>query len=70
MPVVGYVVSGRVLVAIDGHPPQEVAAGQTFYAANVMIRHFDNVSTTEMATFVAFYLLGKDDREVIRLLQA
>ncbi|MGI9147535.1 MAG: cupin domain-containing protein [Chloroflexota bacterium] len=70
IPVVGYVQHGSVLVEVEGLQPQQVQAGQAFYEpANTTIRHCDNLSTTEAATFIAFYLLGKDDHEVIRLLQ-
>jgi hypothetical protein len=31
--------------------------------------HFDNASATQPMTFIAFYLLGEDERELIRMLE-
>jgi len=69
-PVVCYVLSGRIVVQVKGAPPHTFAAGQTiFEPANTPIEHFDNLSATEPAVFVANYLLGADDHKLVRLLK-
>jgi len=69
-PVVCYVLSGRIIVQVKGAPPHTFTAGQTiFEPANTRIEHFDNLSATEPAVFVANYLLGADDHELVRLLK-
>jgi quercetin dioxygenase-like cupin family protein len=69
-PVVGYVVSGEITFQIEGRAAQVLRAGDAFYEpATTRILHFDNASPTSEARFVAVYLLGKDDDELIRLLE-
>ena len=34
----------------------------------IRIQHFDNASESEEATFIAFYLLAANERELIRML--
>ena len=69
-PVVGYVATGTILFQIEGGPPEFLHAGGAFFEpANIEIAHFDNASPQEPATFVAFYLLGKDDQELIEMLE-
>jgi quercetin dioxygenase-like cupin family protein len=69
-PVVGYVATGTILFQIEGRPAKSLQAGSAFFeSANVKIAHFDNASPQEPATFVAFYLLGKDDRTLIEMLE-
>jgi quercetin dioxygenase-like cupin family protein len=66
IPVVGYIVRGRIRFQIDAQPPHELQAGQAFYEpAETPILHFDNASLSEPATFVACYLLGQADHELI-----
>jgi hypothetical protein len=36
---------------------------------NSKIVHFDNASSREPATFIAFYLLGEDDQKLIEMLE-
>jgi quercetin dioxygenase-like cupin family protein len=68
-PVVGHVVSGTILFQIEGRPAKTLRAGDAFFEpANLRIRHFDNPSPREPATFVAFYLLANDDRSLIEML--
>jgi quercetin dioxygenase-like cupin family protein len=68
-PVVGHVVSGTILFQIEGRPAKALRAGDAFFEpANARIRHFDNPSPQEPASFVAFYLLGDDDRSLIEML--
>lgn len=45
-------------------------AGDAFFEpANTKILHFDNASAIEPMTFIAFYLLGKGEDELIRMLE-
>ncbi len=61
-PVAGYVESGRIAFEQDGEPLRELAPGDVFFEpAGDIIRRFDNLSGTESATFVAFYLLSGDE---------
>jgi quercetin dioxygenase-like cupin family protein len=67
IPVIGYVVSGEVVLQVQGSAPQTIKAGEAFYEpADTLIERFDNPSRTEGATFVAIYLMGPGDTEVIR----
>lgn len=69
-PVVGYVATGTILFQIEGGPVTSLHAGSVFFEpANIKIVHFDNASPQEPATFVAFYLLGKDDQKLIEMLE-
>jgi quercetin dioxygenase-like cupin family protein len=68
-PVVGHILSGAVRFQIQGRPAKTLRAGDAFFEpANLRIRSFDNISPREPATFVAFYLLGAEDREIIEML--
>ena len=63
VPVVGYILTGRIQFQIDGQAPLSLDAGDAFYEpAGLRILHFDNLSRAEPATFVAVYLLGANDR--------
>jgi len=69
VPVVGYVVAGQIHFQVEGEPPRRLRAGEAFYEpAGATILHFDNASPTQPATFVALYLAGQDEHEVIRML--
>jgi quercetin dioxygenase-like cupin family protein len=69
-PVVGYVARGTIRFQVDGQPEQSLAAGSAFLEpANTRIVHFDNASPREPASFVAFYLLGKDEQKLIEMLE-
>jgi quercetin dioxygenase-like cupin family protein len=69
-PVVGYVAHGTILFQIEGQPPKSLPEGSAFFEpAHTKIVHFDNASSTDPATFVAFYLLGKDDQKLIEMLE-
>jgi len=60
-PVTGYVERGRIAFERDGQPARELRPGDVFFEpAGEVIRRFDNLSGTESATFVAFYLLSGD----------
>jgi quercetin dioxygenase-like cupin family protein len=60
-PVAGYVERGRIAFEQEGQPVRELRPGDVFFEpAGEVIRRFDNLSGTEAATFVAFYLLSGD----------
>lgn len=60
-PVTGYVERGRIAYQRDGQPASELGPGDVFFEpAGEIIRRFDNLSDTEPAAFVAFYLLRGD----------
>jgi quercetin dioxygenase-like cupin family protein len=68
-PVVGHILSGTVRFQIEGRPAKTLRAGDAFFEpANLRIRSFDNLSLREPATFVAFYLLGAEERDIIEML--
>lgn len=67
-PVVGVVTEGVIAYQIEGEPVQYLKAGDAFYEpANVRVARFDN-DGEQPAKFTAFYLLGKDEHELIRML--
>lgn len=67
-PTVGLVTEGTIAFQIEGKPVQHLKAGDAFYEpADVRVARFDNEGGAP-AKFVVFYLLGKDDKEVFRLL--
>jgi quercetin dioxygenase-like cupin family protein len=68
-PVVGYIARGTIVFQPDGEAPTHLPAGSAFFEpANAQILRFDNASLEEPATFIAFYLLGNDDGELIEML--
>jgi quercetin dioxygenase-like cupin family protein len=68
-PVVGYVAHGSIRFQVEGQPAQLLAAGSAFFEpAGAKVVRFDNASSDAPATFVAFYLLGPDDRQIIEML--
>ena len=69
-PVVGYVAHGSIRFQVEGQPAQLLAAGSAFFEpADARVVRFDNASSEAPATFVAFYLLGADDRQIIEMLE-
>jgi quercetin dioxygenase-like cupin family protein len=69
-PVVGYVARGSILFQVEGNPPKLLPAGSAFFEpADSKIVRFDNASPQDPATFIAFYLLGKDDQKLIEMLE-
>lgn len=65
-PVVSYVLQGTVIVQVKGEPAKTYKPGDTiFEPGNTGVEKFDNGSATEPAVFVATYLLGADDTEII-----
>jgi quercetin dioxygenase-like cupin family protein len=66
-PVIGMIVNGSIIFQIDGQPQQTLRPGDAFFEpANTRILHFD--AGDEPTTFVAYYLLGPEDRELIKML--
>jgi quercetin dioxygenase-like cupin family protein len=69
-PVVGYVAHGKILFQAEGEPPRSLSEGDAWFEpAGSRIVHFDNGSSQDPATFIAFYLLGKDDEKLIEMLE-
>ena len=70
IPVVGYIAAGEFLFQIEGKPAKRLKAGDAFYEpADTRIVHFDNASDQAPGTFIAFYLLGTTDSELITMLE-
>jgi len=68
-PVVGHILTGSVLFQIEGRAAKTLQAGDAFFEpANLRIRSFDNASPRESAAFVAYYLLGAEEHEIIEML--
>ncbi|MGH8199242.1 MAG: hypothetical protein ACREVO_02565 [Steroidobacteraceae bacterium] len=45
-------------------------AGSAFFEpANTRVLHFDNASSQEAATFIAYYLLGDGNEQLIEMLE-
>jgi quercetin dioxygenase-like cupin family protein len=60
-PVTGYVESGLIAFERDGQPARELRPGDLFFEpTGQTIHRFDNLSDTQPATFIAFYLLTGD----------
>jgi len=66
-PVVGLVVAGSVLFQVEGEAPRVLGPGDAFHEpAGARVAHFD--AGPEGATFVAHYLLGPGEHELITML--
>ena len=64
-PVVGYVLSGRVIFQIEGEESKILKEGDAFYEPkNKTILHFDNASKNKPLTFVAFYLKEQSEENI------
>jgi quercetin dioxygenase-like cupin family protein len=67
--VVGYVAAGAIRFQVEGEDEQILRAGDAFHEpAGAPIAHFDNASTDEPATFIAFYLLTPGEDRLIEML--
>jgi quercetin dioxygenase-like cupin family protein len=67
-PVVGLIVTGSIVFQIDGQPEHTLKPGDAFFEpANTRILRFD--AGDEPATFVAFYLLGTNDHDLIKMIE-
>jgi quercetin dioxygenase-like cupin family protein len=70
MPVVGYIAKGEFLFQVEGETARTLKAGDAFFEpANTNVSHFDNASASELGTFIAFYLMGAEDSELITMLE-
>jgi quercetin dioxygenase-like cupin family protein len=68
--VVGYIAKGAAYFQQERRVAKTLTAGEAFFEpANAKILHFDNASSTEPMTFIAFYLLGPGEQGLIRILE-
>jgi len=67
-PTVGVITEGTISFQIEGQPVHRLKVGDAFYeSANARVAKFDNDSDAP-AKFVVFYLLGKDEKDTVRIL--
>ena len=67
-PTVGIVTEGNIIFEIEGENPQFLKAGDAFFEpSNIRVAKFNNNGDMP-AKFVAFYLLGENEKETIRIL--
>jgi quercetin dioxygenase-like cupin family protein len=67
-PVIGYVTEGAIAFQLEGQPATELKPGDAFFEpALARVAHFDN-ATGQPAKFIACYLMGDGDRELITML--
>jgi quercetin dioxygenase-like cupin family protein len=67
-PTLGVVTEGVIAYQIEGQQVQKLLPGDAFYEpANVRVARFDNDGDIP-AKFVVHYLLSKDQRETIKIL--
>lgn len=64
-PVIGWIKSGEILFQIEGQEAVILKEGDTFYEPkDEKILHFDNVSKTASATFIAVYLKEGEENNI------
>jgi quercetin dioxygenase-like cupin family protein len=69
-PVISFILEGSVTVQVLGEDPRTFTVGQTvFEPADTAVQSFDNASDSTPAVFIATYLLGAEDRELIHMLE-
>jgi len=67
-PTAGVITEGCITFQIEGKKEQYLKVGDAFYEpADVRVSKFDNESNSP-AKFVVFYLLGRDEKETVRIL--
>lgn len=67
-PVIGYIAEGTILFQAEGQPAEVLKGGDAFFEpANTKIIHFD--AQDQPVKFIAYYLLGEDDHELIQMLE-
>jgi quercetin dioxygenase-like cupin family protein len=67
-PTMGVVTEGVIAFQIEGQAVQYLKPGDAFYEpADVRVARFDN-DGDEPAKFVVFYLLGKEEKDTVRIL--
>jgi quercetin dioxygenase-like cupin family protein len=65
VPVVGYVVSGKIQFEVEGEQPRTLSAGDAFFApANTRVNRFEAVEGPAQA--VVTYLMGNQDMKLER----
>jgi quercetin dioxygenase-like cupin family protein len=70
IPVAGYIARGTIRFQLEGGPLLMLPAGSAFFEpANTRVLHFDNASPQDAATFIAHYLLGEGDEQLIEMLE-
>jgi quercetin dioxygenase-like cupin family protein len=70
VPVIGYIAKGEFLFQVEGEAGRTLQAGDPFFEpADTRVLHFDNASETAPGTFIAFYLMGAEDSELITMLE-
>lgn len=70
-PVVGLITEGTIRFQPDGEEERTLRAGDAFFEPqNKRMAHFDNASDSEKAAFVAYYLLGPGETELIEMLDS
>ena len=69
-PVVGYIAKGSVRFQVEGQQERILHVGDAFFEPpNTKILSFDNASSTEPMTFIAHYLLGVGEDELIHMIE-
>ena len=69
-PVIGYIAKGLIYFQIEGEEAKILKEGTAFFEpANKKVLHFDNLSEKDGVSFIAVYLLKKDDKELIKMLE-
>jgi quercetin dioxygenase-like cupin family protein len=67
-PVVGVITEGSILFQVEGQPARVLKPGDAFFEpANTRVPHFD--AQEQGASFVAYYLLGANETELIKMLE-
>ena len=67
-PALGVVIFGEIVFEIEQGPVRHLGPGDAFYEpAEVRVARFNNAGEVP-ARFVVFYLLGRDEKETIRIL--
>lgn len=67
--VIGYLLSGTILFQIGDEKPVVLKSGDPFIEpANTRITHFDNISDTDPARFLAIYLKDIPEQREVEVL--
>lgn len=68
-PTMGIITEGEIAFQIEGQAVSYLKAGDAFYEPeNVRVAKFDNEGAVP-AKFAAFYLLGNDEQETVRIVK-
>jgi len=68
-PTMGVVTEGTIIFEIEGEQSHRLQVGDAFYEpADVRVTKFNNGGDTP-AKFIAFYLLGENEKETVRILE-